>query len=93
MNHYYYSYIGNYIELHRRYSLDAAVGINIRTQHYACLKNAAIDRKANRRRSERKLVVKRPNVQIFKCLNAFVSVKLQEVLSDGLFNKLADCFA
>jgi len=43
-------YIGNYIEMHRRYSLDVAVGINIRAQQYACLKNAAIDRKANRRR-------------------------------------------
>jgi hypothetical protein len=49
--------------MHRRYSLDVAVGINIRAQQYACLKNAAIDRKANRRRSERKLVAsKRPNI-------------------------------
>jgi hypothetical protein len=27
MNHYCYNYIGNYIELHRRYSLNVAVGI------------------------------------------------------------------
>jgi hypothetical protein len=59
-------------------------------QQYACLKNAAIDRKANHR-SKRKLAAsKHPNVQIFKRLNVFIGTKLQEVLSDGLFNQLAD---
>ena len=67
---------------------------NIRTKHYTCFKNAAIDGKANRRRLERKFAAsKHPNVQIFKCLNGFIGAELLEVLSNGLFNKLADFFA
>lgn len=42
---------------------------------------------------KRKLASKHPNVQIFKRLNVFIGAELLEVLSDGLFNKLADFFA
>jgi hypothetical protein len=49
----------NFLMLHR----SLASPVLAYQQQYACLKNAAIDRKGNRRRSERKLVaLKRPNI-------------------------------
>jgi len=56
------------------------------------LKNAAMDGKGNCCRSEKKLAIKHLTIQMSKHLNVFICTKLLEVLSDGLFDQLADFF-